>query len=55
MEAKADEARKAVGDLAAGSVGDVAAAYPVTVQKAERRVTVGVECAGARDANAWFA
>ena len=55
VEAKADEARRAVGDLAAGSVGDVAAAYPVTVQKAERRVTVGVECAGARDANAWFA
>ena len=55
VEAKADEARKAVGDLAADSVGDVAAAYPVTVQKAERRVTVGVECAGARDANAWFA
>lgn len=55
VESKADEARKAVGDLAADSVGDVAAAYPVTVQKAERRVTVGVECAGARDANAWFA
>lgn len=55
VEAKADEARRAVGDLAADSVGDVAAAYPVTVQKAERRVTVGVECAGARDANAWFA
>lgn len=55
VEAKADEARKAVGDLAADTVGDVAAAYPVTVQKAERRVTVGVECAGANDANAWFA
>lgn len=55
VEAKADEARKAVGDLAAGTVGDVAAAYPVTVQKADRRVTVGVECAGAGDANAWFA
>ena len=55
VESKADEARKAVGDLAAGTVGDVAAAYPVTVQKAERRVTVGVECAGAGDANAWFA
>ena len=55
VESKADEARKAVGDLAAGTVGDVAAAYPVTVQKADRRVTVGVECAGARDANAWFA
>lgn len=55
VEAKADAARKAVGDLAAGTVGDVAAAYPVTVQKAERRVTVGVECAGASDANAWFA
>ena len=55
VESKADEARKAVGDLAADSVGDVAAAYPVTVKKAERRVTVGVECAGARDANAWFA
>lgn len=55
VEAKADEARKAVGDLAADSVGDVAAAYPVTVQKADRRVTVGVECAGAGDANAWFA
>ena len=55
VEAKAEEARKAVGDLAADSVGEVAAAYPVTVQKAERRVTVGVECAGARDANAWFA
>ena len=55
VEAKADEARRAVGDLAAGTVGDVAAAYPVTVQKAERRVTVGVECAGAGDANAWFA
>ena len=55
VESKADEARKAVGDLAAGTVGDVAAAYPVTVQKAERRVTVGVECAGANDANAWFA
>lgn len=55
VESKADEARKAVGDLAAGTVGDVAAAYPVTVQKADRRVTVGVECAGAGDANAWFA
>lgn len=55
VEAKADEARKAVGDLAAGTVGDVAAAYPVTVEKADRRVTVGVECAGAGDANAWFA
>ena len=55
VEAKADAARKAVGDLAAGTVGDVAAAYPVTVQKAERRVVVGVECAGASDANAWFA
>ena len=55
VEAKADAARKAVGDLAVGTVGDVAAAYPVTVQKAERRVTVGVECAGAGDANAWFA
>ena len=55
VESKADEARRAVGDLAAGTVGDVAAAYPVTVQKAERRVTVGVECAGAGDANAWFA
>lgn len=55
VESKADEARKAVGDLAADSVGDVAVAYPVTVKKAERRVTVGVECAGARDANAWFA
>lgn len=55
VESKADEARKAVGDLTAGTVGDVAAAYPVTVQKAERRVTVGVECAGAGDANAWFA
>ena len=55
VESMADEARKAVGDLAAGTVGDVAAAYPVTVQKAERRVTVGVECAGAGDANAWFA
>ena len=55
VEFKADEARKAVGDLAAGTVGDVAAAYPVTVQKADRRVTVGVECAGAGDANAWFA
>ena len=55
VEAKADEARKAVGDLAADSVGDVAAAYPVTVQKADRRVTVGVECAGAGDVNAWFA
>ena len=55
VEAKAEAARKAVGDLAADSVGEVAAAYPVTVQKAERRVTVGVECAGARDANAWFA
>lgn len=55
VESKADEARKAVGDLAAGTVGDVAAAYPVTVQKANRRVTVGVECAGAGDANAWFA
>ena len=55
VEAKADEARRAVGDLAADSVGDVAAAYPVTVQKADRRVTVGVECAGAGDANAWFA
>ena len=55
VESKADEARKAVGDLAAGTVGDVAAAYPVTVEKAERRVTVGVECAGAGDANAWFA
>ena len=55
VEAKVDEARKAVGDLAADTVGDVAAAYPVTVQKAERRVTVGVECAGANDANAWFA
>lgn len=55
VESKANEARKAVGDLAAGTVGDVAAAYPVTVQKAERRVTVGVECAGAGDANAWFA
>lgn len=54
VESKADEARKAVGDLAAGTVGDVAAAYPVTVQKADRRVTVGVECAGAGDANAWF-
>ena len=55
VESKADEARRAVGDLAAGTVGDVAAAYPVTVQKAARRVTVGVECAGAGDANAWFA
>ena len=55
VESKADEARRAVGDLAAGTVGDVAAAYPVTVQKADRRVTVGVECAGAGDANAWFA
>ena len=55
VESKADEARKAVGDLAAGTVGDVAAAYPVTVEKADRRVTVGVECAGAGDANAWFA
>ena len=55
VESKADEARRAVGDLAAGTVGDVAAAYPVTVEKADRRVTVGVECAGARDANAWFA
>lgn len=55
VESKADEARKAVGDLAVGTVGDVAAAYPVTVQKADRRVTVGVECAGAGDANAWFA
>lgn len=55
VESKADEAHKAVGDLAAGTVGDVAAAYPVTVQKADRRVTVGVECAGAGDANAWFA
>ena len=55
VESKADEARKAVGDLAAVTVGDVAAAYPVTVQKADRRVTVGVECAGAGDANAWFA
>ena len=55
VESKADEARKAVGDLAAGTVGDVAAAYPVTVQKVDRRVTVGVECAGAGDANAWFA
>lgn len=55
VESKADEARKAVGDLAAGTVGDVAAAYPVTVQKADRLVTVGVECAGAGDANAWFA
>lgn len=55
VESKADEARKAVGDLAAGTVGDVAAAYPVTVQKTDRRVTVGVECAGAGDANAWFA
>ena len=55
VESKADEARRAVGDLAAGTVGDVAAVYPVTVQKAERRVTVGVECAGAGDANAWFA
>ena len=55
VESKADEARRAVGDLAAGTVGDVAAAYPVTVEKADRRVTVGVECAGAGDANAWFA
>ena len=55
VESKADAARKAVGDLADDSVGEVAAAYPVTVDKSERRVTVGVECAGARDANAWFA
>lgn len=55
VESKADAARKAVGDLVDGSVGEVAAEYPVTVDKSERRVTVGVECAGARDANAWFA
>lgn len=55
VDSKADAARKAVGDLADGSVGEVAAEYPVTVDKSERRVTVGVECAGARDANAWFA
>ena len=54
VEAKADKAAKAAGDLAKDSVGEVAAAYPVTAARDGRRVTVGVACCTRADANSWF-
>lgn len=54
VEAKADKAAKAAGDLAKDSVGEVAAAYPVTAARDGRRVTVGVACCTQADANSWF-
>lgn len=54
VEAKADKAAKAAGDLAKDSVGEVAAAYPVTAARDGRRVTVGVACCTQADANNWF-
>ncbi len=54
VEAKADKAAKAAGDLAKDSVGEVAAAYPVTAARDGRRVTVGVACCTQSDANSWF-
>ena len=54
VEAKADKAAKAAGDLAKDSVGEVAAAYPVTAVRDGRRVTVGVACCTQADANSWF-
>ena len=54
VEAKADKAAKAAGDLAKDSVGEVAAAYPVIAARDGRRVTVGVACCTQADANSWF-
>lgn len=54
VETKADKAAKAAGDLAKDSVGEVAAAYPVTAARDGRRVTVGVACCTQADANSWF-
>lgn len=54
VETKADKAAKAAGDLAKDSVGEVAAAYPVTAARDGRRVTVGVACCTRADANSWF-
>lgn len=54
VEARADKAAKAAGDLAKDSVGEVAAAYPVTAARDGRRVTVGVACCTQADANSWF-
>ena len=54
VEAKADKAAKAAGDLAKDSVGEVVAAYPVTAARDGRRVTVGVACCTQADANSWF-
>ena len=54
VEAKADKAAKAAGDLAKDSVGEVTAAYPVTAARDGRRVTVGVACCTQADANSWF-
>ncbi len=54
VEAKADKAAKAAGDLAKDSVGEVAAAYPVTAARDGRRVTMGVACCTQSDANSWF-
>ncbi len=54
VEAKADKAAKAAGDLAKDSVGEVAAAYPVTAARDGRRVTVGVACCTQAEANSWF-
>lgn len=54
VEAKADKAAKAAGDLVKDSVGEVAAAYPVTAARDGRRVTVGVACCTQADANSWF-
>lgn len=54
VEAKADKAAKAAGDLAKDSVGEVAAAYPATAARDGRRVTVGVACCTQADANSWF-
>ena len=54
VEAKADKAAKAVGDLAKDSVGEVDAAFPVTAARDGRRVTVGVACCTQADVNSWF-
>lgn len=54
VEAKADKAAKAAGDLAKDSVGEVTAAFPATAARDGRRVTVGVACCTRADVNSWF-